>query len=180
MNIDEVIKISSRIEESMNAKIVAKKADLDSQRVFLESNAIQIAQMDRLYSELTNQLHVQHSRERIEGNEFIRTEEVPLRDEIENIKAEIAELKKNKQDTKPVEEDLKTMEEAFKNDPEATVVKDIPTELDPNDSPASAKMIATDEVQKSIRDESEKTWKIYSSEARAVQAKSEILGKFMK
>lgn len=66
MNIDEVIKISSRIEESMNAKIVAKKADLDSQRVFLESNAIQIAQMDRLYSELTNQLHAQRSRERIE------------------------------------------------------------------------------------------------------------------
>lgn len=72
------------------------------------------------------------------------------------------------------------MEDALKDDPEATVVKDIPTELNPNDSPAAAKMIATDEVQTSIRDESEKTWRIYSSEARAVQAKSEILGKFMK
>lgn len=112
--------------------------------------------------------------------EFVRSEEVPLRDEIENLKAEIAELKKNKQDTKIVEEDLKTMEEAFKDDPDATVVKDIATDLDPNDSPTAAKMIATDEVQASIRDESEKTWKIYSSEARAVQLKSEILGKFMK
>lgn len=120
-NLDENIKLSSRIEMMMNDKIIARKAELQAHQQFLQGNAMQIAHMDRLFSDLTTQLHAQRSRERIEDIEFVHTEELSLKEEIENIKNEIIELKKNKEPDsiiKIFEDDLKEMEEMLKNDPD--------------------------------------------------------------
>ncbi len=64
-NLDETVKLSSRIEMMMNDKITARKSELQAHQQFLQGNAMQIAQMDRLFSELTTQLHAQKSQERV-------------------------------------------------------------------------------------------------------------------
>lgn len=185
-NLDEAKKLSASIEWQMNAAIVARKEILEKHQKFLQSNAIQIAQMDRLFSDLTNQLHAQKSRERIEENPFVRSEEIPAKDVLAEIFARLEALEKdpNKVVFKEQIEELKDvadeLQEIVKDNPEAIVTKDMPTDVNPNDMPNADKSIATEDVQKNINAESEKAMQYLIQQAWLVNEKIEILGNYMK
>jgi alanine-alpha-ketoisovalerate/valine-pyruvate aminotransferase len=59
------VKLSDDIELMMNDDIVARKSQVDKHKQFLQGNALQIASMDKLFTDLTTQLHAEKSRQRI-------------------------------------------------------------------------------------------------------------------
>lgn len=177
-NLDENIKLSSRIEMMMNDKIIARKAELQAHQQFLQGNAMQIAHMDRLFSDLTTQLHAQRSRERIENVEFVRTEETPVREEIDTLEQTIREKQKQNLPVEAEKEDLATLKEIEKENPEAVVTKDYATDMDPMSSPVASKMIADDAVQKEIVKTANETSEKYIAEKARVEERRKTLAEF--
>lgn len=177
-NLDENIKLSSRIEMMMNDKIVARKAELQAHQQFLQGNAMQIAHMDRLFSDLTTQLHAQRSRERIEDVEFVRTEETPVREEIDTLEQTIREKQKQNLPVEAEKEDLATLKEIEKENPEAVVTKEYATDMDPMSSPVASKMISDDTVQKEIVKTANETSEKYIAEKARVEERRKALAEF--
>ncbi len=177
-NVDENVKLSSRIEMMMNDKILARKSELQAHQQFLQGNAMQIAHMDRLFSELTTQLHAQRSRERIEEVQFVRSEETPVKEEIEVLEKTIREKEKQNLPVEAEKEDLATLKEIDKENPDAVVTKDYPTDVDPMSSPVASKMISDDTVQKEIMKTANETSEKYLTEKARVNERREALKTF--
>lgn len=105
----------------MNDDIVARKSKLQEHKDFLQKNAMQIAQMDRLFTDLTIQFHAERSRGRVEETEFVKYEETTVSAEIDKMKARITELESQGKTTITEKEDLIELE---KLNPEGTVTRD--------------------------------------------------------
>ncbi len=105
----------------MNDDIVARKSKLQEHKAFLQQNAMQIAQMDKLFTDLTTQLHAEKSRERVENAEFVQYEDTTVSTEIQALRDRITELEKQGKPTISEKDDLASLE---KLDPEATVTRE--------------------------------------------------------
>lgn len=177
-NLDENVKLSSRIEMMMNDKILARKSELQAHQQFLQGNAMQIGHMDRLFSELTTQLHAQRSRDRIGDVEFVRTEETPVREEIDTLEKTIREKEKQNISVESEKADLATLKEIEKDNVEAVVTKDYGTDIDPMSSPMAHKMISDDTVQSAIVKTANETSEKYITEKTRVQERRDTLKNF--
>lgn len=174
-NIDAVVRLSEDIEAMMNDDIIARKSKLDEHKAFLQQNAMQIAQMDKLFTDLTTQLHAEKSRERVEDAQFVRTEDSTVASEIEALKARIAELESKNQPTIIEKEDLKELE---KLDPESTVTREFKWDLDPLSSPTAHRAIVEDVVQEKIAEQNEKSSKEYMAIQKEYEDRHIALKKF--
>ncbi len=174
-NVDAVVRLSEDIEAMMNDDIIARKSKLDEHKAFLQQNAMQIAQMDKLFTDLTTQLHAEKSRERVEDAQFVRAEETTVASEIEILKARITELESKNQPTIIEKEDLKELE---KLDPESTVTREFKWDLDPLSSPTAHRAIVEDVVQEKIAEQNEKSSKEYMEVQREMEDRLVTLKKF--
>ena len=123
-NLDENIKLSSEIENMMNDRMIVRKAELEKHKEFLQGNARQIAQMDRLFSDMTTQLHAQKSMERIQEVEFVRTEETTVKSEIEKLEEDIVAKEKEKKDVTQEKTDLSMLKEVEQSNKDSVITKD--------------------------------------------------------
>lgn len=171
---------SENIENMMNDRILAEKSKLDKHKVFLQENAMQIAQMDRLFSELTSNLATERSMERMENVPLTETKEVPIDEAISRAETEIRVKEENGEDVTTEKKNLDEMKEVQKENPESTILETRATDVKPSNSPIVHKAVADERIQKEISKENVEAKNTYLEELRQQQIRDETIARYEK